>query len=63
MTSLEYAKKMFRIDVKQHYYDEDRTVKTWDDLSQEEQGAYIKEANAYLKLPEEEWVDFAYYGV
>ena len=63
MTSTEFAHKMFLIDLKEGGFDEDPDIQAWEDLSPEERDSYLKEAESYMKLPKEEWVDFDFYGV
>ena len=63
MTIIEFAHKMFLIDLKEGGYEEDPAIQYWEDLSPEERQSYIREAEAYMKLPEDQWVDFTFYGV
>ena len=63
MTTIMFAHKMFLIDLKEGCYSEDPSTQSWENLSPDERQSYIREAEAYMKLPEEEWVDFSFYGV
>ncbi len=62
MTLFEFAHKMFIIDLQEGTYEEDPTIQTWEDLLPNERQSYLKEAEVYLKLPKEEWIDFEYYN-
>jgi len=60
MTMEDYAIKSFKVDQQEGEWTKDMQFY---DLPEEEIYLYWEEALAYLRLPEEEWIDFAFYGV
>jgi hypothetical protein len=63
MTLFEFAYKMFLIDLKEGLYEDEPRIQGWEDLTPDDRQSYLKEAEVYMKLPPEEWVDFDAYGV
>lgn len=60
ITPERYARASFLVDRKEGEY---CRAMTWDKLSKQDKKLYIDEAKAYLKLPQNEWIDFRFYGV